>query len=304
MAKGACTACDGKDTCKDLDESGFSGAVGADNRDFVSAFEGEIEVFEDSEVAVAFGDAGEFENHTAGAFRSRKLERELSSFLINPNLLDFFQLANAALNLLGFGGFVAEAFDEAAGFFEFFLLVFGFFEKEFAFFSSFAFEEAVVPGVVADISMLDVEGAGGDGVEEGFVVAYDDEGTVVGFHEGLEPLQRFDVEMVGGFVEKEIGWAPQEEFGKGNAHEPASAKFGGGSGEVGGSEAEAAEDSFDVGLEGIVACVFEFRLDHAILVEQGIIGSILVSILVSILATRLVVPHLAKSGAELLFTLA
>jgi hypothetical protein len=65
----------------------------------------------------------------------------------------------------------------------------------------------------------------------------------------LKPNERFEIEMVCGFVQKkEIGLL-DEKAGKVGSHDPASAEGFGFAVEIGVAEGEATEDLFGAGLE-------------------------------------------------------
>jgi hypothetical protein len=61
----------------------------------------------------------------------------------------------------------------------------------------------VAAGVDDDSFVIDVGGVGGDGVEEVTIVGDADEGAVVVLEEVLEPVDGFEIEVVGGLVEEE-----------------------------------------------------------------------------------------------------
>ena len=120
--------------------------------------------------------------------------------LVHLESLEFFELLDARLHLHGLGGFVAETLDELFCFLNHLLLVEVGAHLLLVPFASEFEEMAVVDVVVVDAPEGDFDGSRGDIVDERAVVADEDEGTVVGAEEVLQPLDRLDVEVVGRLV--------------------------------------------------------------------------------------------------------
>ena len=82
----------------------------------------------------------------------------------------------------------------------------------------------VVNFVVVDTSHRNFDGAGGDVVHEFTVVADHDDRFAVIYQEIFQPLDRFDVQMVGRLVEQEYVRFLQQQFGEFDTHAPATAE--------------------------------------------------------------------------------
>ena len=99
---------------EDLHERGLAGAVGADERNMLTAVELEVDVTVDVLVAVGLGHALEPYDHVAGARRVGELKVDVLVALGQDDelLFDLFYLADALLSLGSLGGLVAELVDE------------------------------------------------------------------------------------------------------------------------------------------------------------------------------------------------
>lgn len=98
-----------------------------------------------------------------------------------------------------------------------FLLLFATFFTEFQIFR-------VVHFVVVNASHCHLDGAGGDVVHELAVVADDDDRLSVIDEEVFQPLDGLDVQMIGGLVQQKHIRFLQQQFGKFDAHAPATAE--------------------------------------------------------------------------------
>ncbi len=105
-----------------------------------------------------------------------------------------------------------------------------------------------------EVAGVEVDDRGADGVEEGAVVAGDEDGAGELVELGLEVVEGLVVEVVGGFVEDEALGASGEEGGEGEAAALASAELGDRAGAVDGVEAEAVGGDLGsaVGVPGVV----------------------------------------------------
>ena len=122
--------------------------------------------------------------------------------LVDLGEIHLFEHLDARLDLLGFGGLVAETLDEGLDLGDLALLV-G--EGGHLRGAPFLHEDDIVGIgglIVVDAAGGYLDGAGGDVVEESAVVRDEDDGAGIGGEEGLEPLDGDDVEVVGRFVEE------------------------------------------------------------------------------------------------------
>ena len=109
---------------EEFDEGGFASAVDADESDAVTTLNDEIDVIENALGAVVFRDAFEFGNDAAAGFGLGEGEVDGGFFGREFDALNLFELFDAALDLLGFGGLGAEAIDEGFELLNFVALVF------------------------------------------------------------------------------------------------------------------------------------------------------------------------------------
>ena len=95
-----------------LDERRLARAVDADQRHAVATLDGEARFGKDALRAVILSQVLCLDNRAARGRRLGKLEVDDWLFFGNLDALDFFQLLDARLHLLGLGGLGAEAIDE------------------------------------------------------------------------------------------------------------------------------------------------------------------------------------------------
>jgi len=146
------------------------------------------------------------------------------------------------LGLGSLGGLGAEAGDEALELLHLALL--GAVGGELAGVAGGGFLEVVVvvPAVGVHPVVADLEDLADDRVEEGAVVADEQEGAAVPAEVALEPAEALEVEVVGGLVEEEQVRLGGEEPGEVGTHHPAAAEFPGGAVVVGLAKGEPGED--------------------------------------------------------------
>ena len=106
----------------------------------------------------------------------------------------------------------------------------------------------VVDIIVVDGSASNLDGAICDIVKEGTVMAHQHNAAATLGKELLEPLDGFDVEVVGRLVEEEEIRSLQEDLGEFDTHAPPSRELTSGAIEIGAFKAEAYEGSFDFGI--------------------------------------------------------
>ena len=88
----------------------------------------------------------------------------------------------------------------------------------------------------------------------------------------LEPVARFEVEVVGGLVEQQQPRLAQQQLGQRQAHLPAARKMLGGQLEIRRGEAKAAQDGRDAQLDRVTVADPEALLRRAVAVEQRLVG--------------------------------
>ena len=263
---------------EEADESGFACAVGSDEGDAVAAFDGEVDVFEDEFFAgwssidghgVDLFEIVDFEHGAAGGGRLRDGEVDGGFFFGDLDALDLFELLDAGLDLLGFGGLVAEAVDEGFEGLDAVALIFvGVHQLRAAL---FFLRDVLFVVAVVDVHALvpQLDGLVDGDVEEVAVVRDEDVGVGVVVEIVFEPVAGFEVEVVGGLVEQKERGFLQEEFGERDAHLPAAGELFGLALPVFFGEAEAAEDGADLGVEGVDVVDVELVGDVGVAVGGG-----------------------------------
>ncbi len=117
--------------------------------------------------------------------------------------------------------------------------------------------------------MAELDDPVGHTVDEVPVVTDEQDGAPVGSQVLLQPANRVDVEVVGGLVEQQHVGGAQQEAGEDHPHAPATGQLPHRTAGVLGPEAEAAEDAFGLGLQGVAAELLEAGLHLAVLVEHA-----------------------------------
>ena len=145
-----------------------------------------------------------FANHrivSATAGRRKLQTKRGVIFFIYFNAVYFIQLFDTALHLYGFGSFIAEAFDEVFRILYLFLLVFVCTKLLFATFFTQDYKFIIFHFVVIDLATSDFDGTGRYIIEESTVVAdqYDCIGTCS--QKVFQPLDTFNIEVIGRLVE-------------------------------------------------------------------------------------------------------
>ena len=257
-------------TGDDLHKRGLAGAVGADERHMLAAVELEIDIAVDVLVAVGLGHALQADDHVAGARRIGELKVDVLVALGQDDelLFDLLDLADALLGLGCLGGLVAELVDEDLHVSDIALLGSTLGAHLLQVVLALLKVAAVVAGVGGHAAVFE----GGDvvdaGVHEGAVVADDEDGAVVVGDKAAQPLDTFEVQVVGGLVQKQQVGMAQEELGERDAHLPAARELGTRALKVVDLKAQAGQDLASVALELVAAQVLKAVLDHAVLVEE------------------------------------
>ena len=183
-------------------------------------------------------------------------------------LFDLLDLADALLRLGGLGGLVAELVDEDLHVGDVALLggTLG------AHLLQVVLALLEVAAVVAGVGGYAAVFEGGDvvdaGVHEGAVVADDEDGAVVVCDKAAQPLDAFEIQVVGGLVQKQQVGMAQEELGERDAHLPAARELGTRALKVGDLKAQTGQDLAGVALELVAAQMLKAVLDLAVLVEE------------------------------------
>ena len=226
---------------EDLHEGGLAGAVRADERHVLAAVELEVDVAVDVLVAVGLGYALEAHDHVARARRVGELKVDVLVTLGQDDelLFDLLDLADALLGLGGLGGLVAELVDEDLHVGDVALLGGALGAHLLQVVLALLEVAAVVAGVGGYAAVLERGDVVDAGVHEGAVVADDEDGAVVVSDKAAQPLDAFEVQVVGGLVQKQQVGVAQEELGERDAHLPAARELGARALKVGDLKAQA-----------------------------------------------------------------
>ena len=230
-------------------------AVGAHERHLVAAVHREVDAVVHRVVAVALHETAR-PHHLIS--RARRLhEVEVHRLLLlgddRQRLLDLLDAPLALLGLLGLGGLVTEAVDEG-------LQVRDLLQR----FRTLRLDALqallachqvlrVVALVQVHFPVVDFRHAVDHVVHEGAVVRDHDDGAGVAAQEALEPLHRFQIEMVRRLVEQQHLGVADEQFRKRDAHLPTAGELGGGTGHVALGEAEAEQHASHFRLQRVAA---------------------------------------------------
>ena len=188
---------------EDLHERGLAGAVGADERHVLAAVELEVDIAVDVLVAVGLGYALEAHDHVAGARRVGELKVDVLVALGQDDelLFDLLDLADALLGLGSLGGLVSELVDEDLHMGDVALLGGALGAHLLQVVLALLEVAAVVAGVGGHAAVLERGDVVDAGVHEGAVVADDENGAVVVGDKAAQPLDAFEVQVVGGLVQ-------------------------------------------------------------------------------------------------------
>ena len=179
-------------------------------------------------VAVALGHVLELHHEIGGARRLREVEMDLLLLLGQHDALghELVKLLDAVLRLTGLGGLVAELLDELLEVGDLAILLglggFELLERRLALLD----EGGIVAGVHGELTMLDGGHVVDHAVEEGAVVAHDEDGAVVARKEALEPTDAGKVKVVGGLVEQQHIRMAKQQLGELDAHLPTARELG------------------------------------------------------------------------------
>jgi hypothetical protein len=160
-------------------------------------------------------------------------------------------------------------------------------------------EGRIVHLLVGDASEGDLDGPVGHIIEESPVVGDQNDGPAVVAEEILEPLDRLDIEVVGGLVEEENVGFTQEEFGQFDAHAPSAAEFRRIPAEVAPLESQSGEGLFQFRLVVVAtqdAVVFFFIVDA--LEEAEVIGAVIVGTVGDLVVEIVDLPFEPEQGFE------
>ena len=246
----------------------LAGAVGADERDAVAALHHQVHVLEHDVLGVRSPHALQLEEDAAGPGRVGELETDLLALGRDLDQLDLVEHLDAALDLAGLGGLVAELVDEEGGLLDLFLLPPVRLPQ--AVHARLVLHDVVrvVAVIVGERSQAHLGDAQDGGVEEVAVVGDEHDRPRVVVQVLLEPVARREVQVVGRLVHEEQVGPGEQELGQRDPHLPAPRELLGAALLVGEREAEALEDVGDAGVDLVAAEVLEPLGDLGVALEQ------------------------------------
>ena len=234
----------------------------------LAAVELDVDIAVNVLFAVGLGDALQAHDHVARARRVGELKVDVLVALGQDDelLFDLLDLADALLGLRGFGGLVAELVDEDLHMGDVSLLGSALGAHLLQVVLALLKVAAVVAGVGGYAAVFKSGDVVDARVHEGAVVADDEDGAVVVRDKAAQPLDAFEVQVVGGLVQKEQVRVAQEELSQRDAHLPAARELGARTLKVGDFKAQAGQDLAGVALEFVAAQVLKAVLDLTVLV--------------------------------------
>ena len=206
-----------------LDQRRLADPVRADQRDVLAALEPELAVLEQRATGHLEAGVVELEHHPPGALGGAEAEAEragVGRVALDP--LDLLQALHARLRLARLGGLVAEALDEALHALDLALLLLDRLAERDLASGELAPPRVPRAGEEARAARLQLQHRGADRLQEPAVVGDQDDRGVEAREVALEPLERRDVEVVGGLVEQQQVGVAGERPGERGARELAA----------------------------------------------------------------------------------
>ena len=238
----------------------------------LAAVELEVDVAVDVLDAVRLGHALQAHDHVTRARRVGELKVDVLVALGEDDklLFDLLDLADALLGLGGLGGLVAELVNEDLHVGDIALLGGALCAHLLQVVLALLKVAAVVAGVGGYAAVLERGDVVDTGVHEGAVVTDDEHGAVVVRDKAAQPLDAFEVQVVGGLVQQQQVGMAQEELCQRNTHLPAARELGTRALKVGDLKAQTGQDLAGVALELVAAQVLKAVLDLAVLVKERV----------------------------------
>ena len=210
-----------------LDKGRLTFTVLSYKRYFFTTVDSQCDIVEYYVVAISLFHS--FTNHrivsrTHG--RCKLQTKRRSIFFVDFNRHNLFQLLDAALYLHSFGSLIAETFDKVFCIFYFFLLILVRTELLLATFLAQHHKLVVCNLVIVDMSAGNLNCAVSDIVDESTVVTYQHDCTRTDFEEILQPLDTFNIEVVGRLVEQQYIRTTQQQLRQLDTHTPSATELG------------------------------------------------------------------------------
>src|ERR1043166_182013 len=243
-----------EDAGEDFQEGGFAGAVGADEDGALAALGLKGDAAINGVAAVSKVDVLELDDALATAFGLGKVEVELAvvggGCLDFVHALDLLELALRARCHRVLGAEAIDEFHEAAN-----LALLTFIGGDELLLGGFALQKVIVviAAITNEFALANLDDAADELIEEFAVVRDDEDRAGITLQIALEPKQRFEIEMVGGFVEQQEVRLLREQPREVRAHDPAAAHLARGPVEILFAKAEPGENLLRLGFEPVTA---------------------------------------------------
>ena len=233
-----------------LDQGGFARTVLADKCDLLTTLDGKRHVMEHVERPIVLAQIlGNDRIVTTARSRREFQPHARAVHLIDLDAVQLVEHLDAALHLHRLGRLIAETLDEVLGVMDELLLVLIGAHLLFDALLAQFHKLAVAHLVIIDFAQRYLDGAIGHIINKSAVVGYQQQSSVAVLQERLQPLNRLDVQVVGGLIEQQHVGATQQQLRQLDAHAPATAELARGSVEVGSFKAQAHERLLDFGLD-------------------------------------------------------
>ena len=232
-----------------LHKGGLTLAVFAHKGNFLAPLDGHVYTGKNYVVAIGLAHSVTNNGIVAAAETGRELQMHgRRVYIVHLDGHYFLQLLDAALHLYSLGGLVAEPLYEVLDVGNFLLLVLIGPQLLFTAFGPEAHILIVLDAIVYHPAATDFQCACGDVVDECPVVANQHHCLGALGEKLLQPLDRLDVEMVGGLVKQQHVRPAQQNFGQLDTHTPTARELAGGAIEVGTEEAQSGEGALHLGF--------------------------------------------------------
>jgi hypothetical protein len=239
----------------------------------VVAFDGEVDAAVDLLLIVALVDALQVDRDAAAArcLGQTDLQHALRA-VRRLQAVDSLELLDAALHQRRLRRLVAEPRDERLDALDLLLLVLVRCARELEARLAFLEVAAVVHRVVGDPAVQDLGDAVDRDVEEVAIVRDQDDGTRVRRQELLEPVPRFEVEVVRRLVEQQHVGPAQQELREVDAHLPAAGEIAAVAVHVGVDEAQAVQHRLRLGFDVVAAVVVPLLADGHVAIHDRLVA--------------------------------
>ena len=237
-----------------------------------AALDRQIEAAVNGDVAVALDRAAQFEDPARAALALGKTDRGRSLASVRRlEAFDLFELLYPALHQLGLARLVAEAADERFHMLDLGALVFVRGLLDFAPPLALRQVSRVAAAVFDEPPARDFDRTVGHSIEKVAVVRNENYSAGIVREVIFEPVARFEVEMVGRFVEHQEFRTAHQELGQRDSHPDTAGELGDVAREVGFAESESEQHRLGAAFGLVEAVTLEFAQHVAKFGERGVV---------------------------------